>query len=216
MATGILVPVVDFTGIAEDEFNDWYDFEHIPQRLRVPGFLGCERWIGADNRKISVATYELDNVEVLKSEAYNSIGNHARGGENLSVWSKRVTARVKIPMRFEGEQILPGGVAPRDAPALLLNAMNVAPEHEHEFNDWYNTEHIPALAAVPGTLCARRYCGSSAAGQRYLALYYLASAEVPNSTAWKAAANTPWTERMRPHFRNHLRIVSQRYRRSVP
>jgi len=216
MANGILVPVVDFTGIAEDEFNDWYDFEHIPQRLRVPGFLGCERWIGADNRKISVATYELDNVEVLKNDAYNAIGNHARGGENLSVWSKRVTARVKIPTRFEGEQILPGGAAPKDAPALLLNAMNVAPEHEHEFNDWYNTEHIPALAAVPGTLCARRYCGSSVAGQRYLALYYLASAEVPNSTAWKAAANTPWTERMRPHFRNHLRIVSQRYRRGVP
>ena len=57
MANGILVPVVDFTEIAEDEFNDWYDFEHIPERLRVPGFLACERWIGADNPKISVATY---------------------------------------------------------------------------------------------------------------------------------------------------------------
>ena len=32
MANGILVPAVDFTGIAEDEFNDWYDFEHIPER----------------------------------------------------------------------------------------------------------------------------------------------------------------------------------------
>jgi len=27
--------------------------------------------------------------------------------------------------------------------------MNVAPEHEAEFNEWYDTEHIPALAAVP-------------------------------------------------------------------
>src|SRR5262249_55596865 len=35
MANGILVPVVDFTGIAEDEFNDWYDFEHIPERLQA-------------------------------------------------------------------------------------------------------------------------------------------------------------------------------------
>src|SRR5262245_44649688 len=95
MANGILVPVVDFTGIAEDEFNDWYDFEHIPERLRVPGFLACERWIGADNPKISVATYELENADVVKSAAYNAIGNHARGGDNLSVWSKRVTARVR-------------------------------------------------------------------------------------------------------------------------
>src|SRR5262245_65123203 len=106
MANGILVPVVDFTGIAEDEFNDWYDFEHIPERLRVPGFLACERWIGADNPKISVTTYELENADVVKSAAYNAMGNHARGGDNLSVWSKAVTARVKIQMRFEVEIIL--------------------------------------------------------------------------------------------------------------
>ena len=109
MANGILVPVVDFGGFAEDEFNDWYDLEHIPERQRVPGFLACQRWIGADNPKISVATYELNSVDVLKSPAYHAIGNHALGSDNLSVWSKRVTARVKILMRFEGEQILSGG-----------------------------------------------------------------------------------------------------------
>ena len=98
---------------------------------------------------------------------------------------------------------------------MLLNAMSVAPEHEREFDDWYDSEHIPALAAVPGTLCARRYRGTGAAAQRSLALYHLASAEIPKSTAWITAANTPWTERMRPHFRNHLRIVSKRYRRGA-
>jgi hypothetical protein len=214
MANGILVPVVDFAGMAEDEFNDWYDGEHIPERLGVPGFLACQRWIGADNPRISVVTYELDTVDVLKGAAYNAIGNHAGGGANLSVWSRRVTARIKMLMRFEGEQIAPGGnPAPKDAAALLLNAMSVAPGHEQEFDEWYDTEHIPALAAVPGTLCARRYRGTGAAVQRSLALYHLASTDVPGSPAWKAAANTPWTERMRPHFRNHLRIVSRRYRR---
>jgi hypothetical protein len=216
MASGILLPVIDFAGMAEDEFNDWYDLEHIPERLRVPGFAGCERWIGTHSQGISVVTYELANTDVLKSEAYNAIGNHGSGGDKLSAWSKRVTARIKMLMRFEGEQIAhAGGVAPKDAPVLLLNAMSVAPEHEREFNDWYDTEHIPALAAVSGTLCARRYRGTGAAAQTSLALYYLTSAEIPNSHAWKAAANTPWTERMRPHFRNHLRIVSTRYRRGA-
>jgi hypothetical protein len=37
---------------------------------------------------------------------------------------------------------------------------------------------------------------------------------VPDSAAWKKAANTPWTERMRPNFRDHLRIVSRRYTRA--
>lgn len=209
MGKGILIAAMDFTGVAEDEFHDWYDLEHIPERQRVPGFLACERWIGMHKPKTSVATYELDDVDVLKGAAYRAIG-----GENLSVWSKRVTSKVEMLMRFEGEQILPGDQsAPQDAPALLLNAMSVAPEHEHEFNEWYNTEHIPALAAVPGTLWARRYRGSGAK-QRYVALYHLASPEVPDSAAWKAAANTPWTERMRPHFRDHLRIVSKRYARA--
>ena len=149
----------------------------------MPGVVGCERWIGTENQKVSVVTYELENVDVLKSEAYNAVGNHGGGGDNLSVWSRRVTARVKMLMRFEGEQIAAGGgIAPKDAPALLLNAMSVAPEHEREFNDWYDTEHIPALAAVPGTLCARRYRGTGAAAQRSLALYHLTSAEIPKST----------------------------------
>jgi hypothetical protein len=209
MAKGILVAAIDFTGLAEDEFHDWYNLEHIPERQRVPGFLACDRWIGAHNPKISVASYELDNVDVLKSPAYRAIGI-----DNLSVWSKRVLARTEMLMRYEGEQILPRDqVAPEGAPALLVNAMSIAPEHEHEFNEWYNSEHVPALAAVPGTLCARRYRGSGAA-QRYVALYHLTSPDVPDSPAWKKAANTPWTERMRPHFRDHLRIVSRRYTRA--
>src|SRR5689334_11032834 len=88
MAKGILVAAMDFTNVAEDEFNDWYDAEHIPERQRVPGFLVCQRWIGADHPKQSVATYDLKSVSVLQGPGYRAIG-----GDNLSPWSKRVTAR---------------------------------------------------------------------------------------------------------------------------
>jgi hypothetical protein len=87
------------------------------------------------------------------------------------------------------------------------------PEHEPEFNEWYNSEHLPALGAVPGVLCARRYRGNGAT-QRYAATYHFANPDVPNSASWKSAANTPWTERMRPHFRDHLRIDARRYVRA--
>src|SRR5262249_21040775 len=50
---------------------------------------------------------------------------------------------------------------PDKAEGLLLNAMNIAPEFEAEFNEWYDKEHIPALAAVPGVLCARRFRATS-------------------------------------------------------
>ena len=209
MSQGILIAAFDFTGAHADEFHDWYDLEHIPERQRVPGFRACERWIGIANPKCAIATYDLDNIAVMQSAAYNATAH-----ENLSVWSKRVTAMCDRLMRFEGEQTLPGNQdAPPDAGGLLLNAMNVAPEHEAEFNEWYDTEHIPALAAVPGTLCARRFRAGEGS-PRYVALYHLESPDVQASKEWKEAANTPWTNKLRPHFRDHLRIVGRRYARA--
>ena len=38
MAKGILIAAMDFSAAPEDEFHDWYDLEHVPERLRVPGF----------------------------------------------------------------------------------------------------------------------------------------------------------------------------------
>ena len=208
MAKGILIAAMNFSDVAEDEFHDWYDTEHIPERLAVPGFRNAERWLGANNPKDSLALYDLDNVDVLRSAPYRAVG-----GANGSPWTKRVTGRTKSIIRLEGEQILPGdALAPAGAAALLLISMNVAPEHENEFNEWYNIEHLPALAGVPGVLAARRYRGAGAT-QRYAAIYHFANSDVPNSAAWKTAANTPWTERMRPHFRDLLRIDGRRYNR---
>ncbi|HVQ76189.1 MAG TPA: hypothetical protein VMT79_11710, partial [Candidatus Binatia bacterium] len=137
----------------------------------------------------------------------------AIGGENLSPWSKRVTGRVDRLMRYEGEQILPGDeIAPASAGGLLLNAINIGPELEGEFNEWYDKEHIPALAAVPGVLSARRFRGSSG-NRTYVALYHLASPSVVESAGWQRARTSDWTSRLQPHFRDHLRLVCRRYAR---
>jgi hypothetical protein len=210
MAKGTLIAAMNVGQAAEDEFHDWYDTEHLPERQRVPGFLVCERWIGVDDRKVSVATYDLETVGILKSPPYLAIG-----GENLSPWSKRVTARVQRLMRFEGDQILPGDqLAPGNAGGLLLNAMNIAPELEAEFNEWYDKEHIPALSAVPGVLCTRRFRGTSG-NRKYVALYHLATPAVVESAEWKQARQSDWTTRLTPHFRDHLRLVTRRYVRGA-
>ena len=209
MAKGTLIAAMNIGSAAEDEFQDWYDTEHLPERQRVPGFLVCDRWIGAIDRKISVATYDLESVKVLLSPAYLAIG-----GANLSPWSKRVTARVERLMRFEGDQILPGdALAPAGAGGLLLNAMNIAPEYEAEFNEWYDKEHIPALAAVPGVLIARRFRGTG--NRKYVALYHLTTPDVQESAEWKQARQSDWTSRLQPHFRDHLRLVLRRYVRGA-
>ena len=150
MAKGLLFASFDFSTTHADEFHDWYDLEHIPERLRVPGFINAERWIGDENPNITVATYDLESLGVLQSPPYKAIGY-----ENSSVWTKRVTAMAHRIMRFTGEQLVPGDLAaPSGAGALLVASMNVDPAAEPEFNEWYNAEHLPQLGAVPGC-CAR-------------------------------------------------------------
>ncbi len=83
MAKGILIAAMDFSDVAEDEFHDWYDTEHVPERLRVPGFLNAERWIGTQDPKVSLALYDLDTVGVLHSPAYLAVG-----GANGTPWTR--------------------------------------------------------------------------------------------------------------------------------
>jgi hypothetical protein len=209
---GLLIAGFDSSPVREDEFNDWYDTEHVPERRRVPGFVNCERWIGAENPRTAIATYDLQSLDVLKSEPYRAIA-----GENLSPWSKRVTNKATRLCRFEAKQLSPGSQsAPSGAGGLMMYAMNVTPEAEAEFNAWYDEEHIPRLSAVAGCLLARRFSivsAVSAGRQRYLAIYHLATPDVCSSEKWKEAANTDWTAKMRPHFRDGLRIVLRRYER---
>src|SRR5438309_190866 len=96
------------------------------------------------------------------------------------------------------------------AKGILIAAMNIGNAAEAEFNEWSNTEHTPALAAVPGVLCARRF-RATAANRRYVALYHLVSPDVQATPAWKSAADTEWTRKLRPHFRDHLRLVCRAY-----
>ena len=210
MAKGLLFMAFDFSTAHEDEFHDWYDQEHVPERLRVPGFINAERWIDEANPKIHVATYDLDNVDVLTSPAYQAVG-----GDNQSVWTKRVAGMCRRIMRYEGEQLLPGNqTGASDAAALLMASMNIEPAYEAEFNTWYNTEHLPQLAAVPGVLSARRFRATDQGSERrFLALYHLRDASVSRSNAWSNAANTAWTEQMRPRFRDMLLMRLNRYQR---
>ena len=205
---GLLVAGFNYSNVAEDEFNDWYDLEHVPERLRTKGFINAQRWLGADDPRLSIATYDLESLDVLQSPAYKAIG-----GENLSVWSKRMTGKCQRICRFEADQTLPGQQAgPADAGGMMMYAMNVPAEVDADYNAWYNEEHIPALSKVPGCLCARRF-KMTGGTHRYLAIYHLTGPGVQATDAWKTAAGTPWTAKLRPHFKDPLRLVLRRYAR---
>jgi len=203
---GLLVAGFNYGMVDAEEFNAWYDTEHIPERRRVPGFINAERWLGAEDARVSIATYDLQSLDVLRGAPYRAIAY-----ENLSPWSKRMVGRCQRICRFEAEQIGPDqAAAPGAAGGLLLSAMNVAPAAEAEFEAWYAGEHVPSLRQAPGCLAARRFRVASGA-HRYLALYHLTGPEVVASRAWSAAGTTPWALRLQPHLADRLRLVLRRY-----
>jgi len=95
------------------------------------------------------------------------------------------------------EQINPGDLtSPEGAAALLVVTMDIAAAVEEEFNDWYDTEHMPLLRAVPGVICARRYRTLRGA-PRYAAVYHLDGTNPYASLPWRQADQTPWLQRLR-------------------
>ena len=87
---------------------------------------------------------------------------------------------------------------------------DIATESEDEFNAWYDTEHLPGLALVPGTISAKRYLRVSGS-PRYIACYELFSPSVMESKEWLAIRNTAWSSRVRPMFMNTVRQLFVRH-----
>ena len=77
-----------------------------------------------------------------------------------------------------------------------------------ELSDWYDTEHMPGLAAVPGCIHAARYLNHDH-GPLSLACYDLVTEDTKGSPPWMAMTNSEWSSRMRPHFTNTIRTMFQ-------
>lgn len=75
-----------------------------------------------------------------------------------------------------------------------------------EMERWYDTEHMPGLAAVPGCILAQRYYNHDQ-GPLSLACYDLLSEQVLGSPPWLAVRGTAWSDIVRPHFTNTKRTM---------
>ena len=75
-----------------------------------------------------------------------------------------------------------------------------------ELSDWYDTEHMPGLATVPGCVRASRYLNHDH-GPLSLACYDLVTQDTLGSPPWLAVRETEWSSRMRPRFTNTIRTM---------
>ncbi|HLF76445.1 MAG TPA: hypothetical protein VJB57_03055 [Dehalococcoidia bacterium] len=203
---GLLAVWYQPTPAGEAELNRWYEEEHLQERMEIPGFLAARRYRNLREGAKYIALYDMENLSVLAGDAYMKVR------KNPTPLTRRVNADATINVRNEYELVRTIGPNPIEpAPYLFMVQLETDPEHDAELNQWYDNEHLAALAGVPGCRGARRY-RSSHAVPKYLAVYEIASPDLPDSAVWRKAADTPWTLKLRPHFINRVYTMGELFR----
>jgi len=134
---GLLLTMTEPPPEMEEEFNAWYDTEHMAERLAIPGFRSARRWV-ADCRPGEgkyLATYELDSSAVLQTAKYLEYF------ENQTPWSRRCLGKAVVFRRWACEQVEPGDADPHPGARAIAVSM--------------------ADVSIAGALAKRRFAASS-------------------------------------------------------
>lgn len=170
---GLLLTLTEPPAGMEEEFNAWYDEEHLPERLSIPGFLSARRWVAdcAPGEGKYLATYELESAAVLQSTAY------LERFRNQTPWSRRCLGKAVVFRRWACEQRCPGDADADPAADALMVLLSEKPIPEKTLKARWRNFHAPeakephialveltgagsiaaATAALPGARLYRAY-----------------------------------------------------------
>jgi hypothetical protein len=82
-AMGELLIWTDIAAEKEDDFNQWYDTEHMQERASIAGFQWSRRYHSSTAQRPYLALYRTDTLHVFRSEPYR------KAFENQTEWSVR-------------------------------------------------------------------------------------------------------------------------------
>ena len=119
---GLLFVISEPPPAMEEELNEWYDREHIPERLAIDGFVSALRFVSAERPRRFLALYDLTSVGILQTPQYKAFA-----GANFTPWTKRIVSRAKFT-RAETVQVAPGDAATASTPKLLVLRFSGVPE----------------------------------------------------------------------------------------
>jgi hypothetical protein len=90
---GMLLTSMDIDASDEAEFNQWYDREHLLERVAIGGFLEARRYVAHQGSPKYLCLYSTATFDVLDSPEYRT------ALMNPTDWSKRTLARFKNMIR---------------------------------------------------------------------------------------------------------------------
>lgn len=175
MPSGFLLVMMQPPSAFEEEFNAWYDTEHLPERLAVPGFRTAIRFVCLDGHPRYLAMYDMDDRAVLDSDAYMAVS-----ADRFSPWTRRVTSRVLVH-RTSGHQLYPGDIVTGSATRVrLIRFRGIARGDDAEL---INTLR-KSFEDRPETISLRVLCGDGNDG--HFAFIELRFPPAPNITDLEA------------------------------
>jgi hypothetical protein len=89
----VLLILNDVQDGAEQEFNRWYQQQHLPERLAVPGFRRARRYRAVGGQPANMAVYDCHSVEVLSSPEYRE------RLANPTEWTRKVLPNFRNMLR---------------------------------------------------------------------------------------------------------------------
>jgi hypothetical protein len=188
-------------------YSDWYDGEHAPARLTVPGITSAIRYKATDGEKPEwLAIYDLATPETMKSPAYLHLRNIASDNEKtliprLPILQRRIYSLIAESAKPD----LPASALP--GKYLLVALWSVPGELDADFHRWYDEEHMEKIGKVPGWLRGRRYKlvdgldlgggkGPSLDGWDYLVMHEWENDDYGEAQEFTSSIQTPWAARV--------------------
>lgn len=186
---GLLFSQMNAPAGREVEFHDWYEREHIPARMEIPGFAEAARYEALDGEPDWLACYFLDDIGALATPAYRGLKTDPspRTVEMLG----NVTGFTRYTCRETSDTGVPAGG--ERASILYAVAFAVPEDDAAEFDGWYEDEHVPMLMEAEGWLRVRRYRADGSfdgPAWTHLALHELRDAAALSAPEREAARST--------------------------
>jgi hypothetical protein len=147
MPNGILAVWSDIDATAEDDYNAWYDREHLFERLKVPGFHRGRHYLTVSGSPRYFTYFITDNAAVVASQAYLAQANHP------SPWTQRILPHFRNTNRTACHVVRRLGRG-YGAASLTIRLAAVAGRQD-ELIGWLSDTHLPALVKRPGLIGAQ-------------------------------------------------------------
>lgn len=207
-------------GLSLDQFHEWYNNEHGPTRLRLPHiFANGLRYAATDGAQPHfLAAYDVTSMHHLDTPTYTDLRANRSPREADTIGqvdvaryfydlvSERASPHFQPPERLSDD----------DAEGLVLvaveNTVTALEGAEQLLDKWYEEEHVPMLAKVPGWLRTRRYRTATAldkdAPLKYLILHEYARENGLGGPEHTAAMSTKWRDEI------FQKVIADKHRRT--